>query len=89
MAFQVPASKKSHKQNRFEFEHDGKTFSIPLLKYIPAAAAELLEEGKLISALIVACDDAAAQSAVRLMDADQIDVLTDAWKDASDISPGE
>ncbi len=36
MVFQVPKSKASIKQNRFEFQMPGsdKTYSIPLLKFI-------------------------------------------------------
>jgi tape measure domain-containing protein len=34
MPYKVPASKKSLKQNQFEFEIDGVTYSVPLLKFV-------------------------------------------------------
>ena len=87
--FKVPASKKSIKQNRFEFELDGRQYDIPLLKFAPVAAAELLEQGKQIAALMMMLNDDSAAEAVRSLDGDQFGALMDAWAEASGVDAGE
>lgn len=89
MTFQVPASKKSQKQNRFEFEHDGKTLDVPLLKFVTAAAAEAFESGREVTGLILAADKPEVQTALRSMDSDQLEALMSAWGKASKITVGE
>lgn len=89
MTFQVPTSKKSIQQNRFPFTVDGKTYSIPLLKYAPVEAAEAFENDKPIRALMLAANDQTAADAIRSLDGEQFQALMDAWTEASGISPGE
>lgn len=89
MAFQVPKSKKSIKQNRFEFEVDGKKFDIPLLKFAPVEAAEAFEQGKNVAGILAACNSDSARDAVRAMDGEQFEALIEAWTEASDVTPGE
>ncbi len=87
--FQVPESKKSIAQNRFEFEHGGKTYSLPLLKYAPVEAAEAFEEGRNVAAILLCCENDAARDAVRSLDGDQFGALMEAWQEASGVKPGE
>lgn len=87
--FQVPASKRSIKQNRFEFEVDGEQYEVPLLKYLPAAAAEAMEAGKSVTALMMATDTDSAKAALRSLDGEQLEALFDAWQEASGIEVGE
>lgn len=89
MPFQVPQSKKSIRQNRFEFDIDGTTYSIPLLKYAPVEAAEAFENDKPIRALMLAANDKAAADIIRSLDGEQFQALMDAWTEASDVTPGE
>ena len=90
MAFKVPASKKSDAANRFEFEDaDGKTHSIPLLKFAPVEAAALFEDDRNVAGILAACDDDAARKVVRGMDGDVFTAFMDAWSEASGIEPGE
>lgn len=87
--FQVPESKKSIAQNRFEFEHDGKTYSLPLLKFAPVEAAEAFENGRNVAGILACCENEAAQDVVRSLDGDQFGALMDAWSEASGVEPGE
>lgn len=89
MAFQVPASKRSHKQNRFEFKLDGKTHSIPLLKFLPVRSAEAFEKGSNVGGLIAAADSDATREAIRDLDSEQLEALVDAWQEASGVELGE
>ena len=89
MAFSVPASKRSVKQNRFEFTIDGKKFDIPLMKYLPLSAAEAFENEEPVRGILAACDGDAARDAVRQLDGEQLDALLTAWQEASEVKVGE
>lgn len=89
MPFDVPVSKKSLKQNRFEFTLDGKKFSIPLLKFAPVIAAEHFEAGRDVAGFIACCENDDAKTALRSLDGDQLGPLTDAWFEASGVTAGE
>lgn len=87
--YEVPESKRSIKQNRFEFKADGKVYSMPQLKFLPMAAAELMEQGKEMAAIMLALDDDDARGAVRKMDAEQFKGLMGALAEASGVELGE
>lgn len=89
MPFDVPASKKSIKQNRFEFTLEGETHSIPLLKFAPVEAVENFELNRNVAAILACCENEAARNAVRSLDSEQFDALMEAWYKASGISVGE
>ena len=89
MAFQIPASKRSIKQNRFEFKVGNKTHSIPLLKFLPVRAAELFENGKNLAGLIAAADEDATREVIRDLDGEQLEALIEAWQEASGVEVGE
>lgn len=89
MAFEVPTSKKSIKQNRFSFKVGNKTYDIPLLKFAPVAAAEAFEEERNVAGLMLCCENDAARDAIRRMDGDQFGALMDAWQAASGVDVGE
>lgn len=96
MPFDVPASKKSIKQNRFEFtipaadDPDARrNYSIPLLKFAPVAAAEAFEQDQPIKAILLALDNAKANDDIRALDGDQFGALIEAWQEASGITAGE
>lgn len=89
MAFQIPESKKSIKQNRFEFELGGKTFEIPHLKFAPAGAMEHFEQERTMSGLMLVCDDDETREALRGLDGDQLSAFMDAWAKASGVDMGE
>lgn len=89
MPFDVPASKKSIKQNRFEFTLDGVTYSIPLLKFAPVEAAEHFESGRNVAGILACCENDKARDVVRSLDGDQFGPLMTAWQEASGVSAGE
>lgn len=97
VAYEVPKSKASIKQNRFEFVIEGKTFDLPLLKFLSGekieeiAAAE--EKGGMtaVAATYSLFGEAGtpAGDAVRKLDQDQMEALSSAYMEASGISVGE
>ena len=89
MAYQVPESKKSIKQNRFEFEADGKTLSVPLMKYMPVKAAEEFEAGRDVAGLLAASDSDEVRDVIRGWDSDQLNGFMEAWQKASGVEAGE
>lgn len=89
MTFSVPQSKKSLNQNRFEFDHEGTTYSVPLMKFVPAGSMEAFEAGKETTGLILAADNDKTRDLIRGLDADQIEALVGAWGEASGITVGE
>lgn len=89
MTFAVPASKKSKKQNRFEFEHEGEKYDLPLMKYVSAGAIEAFEGGKDMTGLILAADNERTRDAIRSLDGEQMKALMDALMEASGVTVGE
>jgi hypothetical protein len=89
MPFDVPQSRKSITQNRFEFTLDGVTHSIPLLKFAPVQAAEEFEAGRNVAGILACCENDGARDAIRSLDGDQFGALMTAWQEASGIGAGE
>lgn len=92
MAFQVPKSKASIRQNRFEFqvEEGGKTYDLPLMKYLPVRVIEAMNDtDRSFGALLSAFGDGEAAEAVRDLDAEQLNALMEAWEEESGITAGE
>lgn len=92
MAFAVPKSKQSIKQNRFEFtlpDDPKKIYSVPLLKFLRPAfilQAESLSELAFARLLF---DEYLPEAFEKLDDADQLQALMQAWQEASGITAGE
>lgn len=90
MTFKVPKSEKDESKNRFEFEGPrGEKHSLPLLEYLPIAAAEAFEQGQEVRALILGADNKQTQAFIRALDSKQFDALMEAWEAASKVTPGE
>jgi hypothetical protein len=87
MAFVVPKSKKSIKQNKFEFDIDGVTYSVPLIKFLPIGVVEKFGDDGLTG--ILSAFDGAAAKAVRTLDGEQFEALSNAWTEASGVDTGE
>ena len=82
-AFQVPVSRRGLSENRFRFTLDGQVaYDLPLPRYSPVIAAEALEEGQLLRAVLLACDSDEVREVIRLLDADQVLALAEAWQAA-------
>lgn len=98
MTYAVPASKRSLKQNQFEFTVPGdkKKYSLPLAKFLPSGAVEemaKLENNVGLSDILGFFDSAAlapgTAAAVRKLDNEQINELMAAWQAESGITVGE
>jgi len=87
MAFKVPASKA--KDERFEFELDGKTYSLPNMNFIPVETGILFQEEKPLPAVLAACGDEETRAAVRALSMDQLSALVEAWGEDSGTTAGE
>lgn len=92
MAFAVPASKASIKQNRFEFTlpSDRTTkYSMPKLQYLKPSVLNLLD-GKEKNEIIVGLLEEYAPGVIdQLESLEQLTALYEAWAEASGISVGE
>lgn len=93
MAYKVPESKRSYKQNQFEFElPDGKTYSIPKSKYLTIGQVEKLSAKTTetnISDMLELFGKGAAAKAARTLDIEQLQALMTAWQEDSGITTGE
>lgn len=87
--FQVPASKASINQNRFEFELDGKSYSIPKLQYIKPSLMKRLN-GQDAEMLVLSLVDEYHEGLSDEFDSlDQMLALYEAWAEASGLTVGE
>jgi RND superfamily putative drug exporter len=83
MIYQIPVSRKGLQENRFQFTVDGRAaYDIPLPRYSPVASAEALEDGKVLSAVLLACDSDEARSVIEGLDVDQLEAFVEAWRAA-------
>lgn len=94
--FVVPESKRSIRQNQYEFTVPGskKTHRIPKAKYLPVGLIEKLSNspGEIsISDVLAMFDggDKAALDAIRTLDSEQLEALTQDWQNDSGITVGE
>lgn len=91
MPYTVPPSKKSQKQNLFEFclPDSDQVYAVPLLQYLKPSlmlAAEDLSEVGLAKLLF---DTYLPEAFDRFEDAEQLTAFMDAWSEASGVTPGE
>lgn len=92
MVFQVPASKASIKQNRFEFElpdEPGKVYSVPKLRFIKPELIAGIETKTKLRAMLDLLNEYHPEISTRIEDGDQMGALYEAWAEASGISLGE
>lgn len=89
MAFQVPASKASKGQDRFEFEIDGKTFSVKKAKFMSITRLVELETDGMQTLEFFGGDSAAQKAAVGGLVREQFTALVTAWREDSEVTAGE
>lgn len=93
MTFQVPASKASKGQDKFEFEIGSQKFAIRRLKFLTLGQQEVINApGRTDSDVLdTVFGDASTKcgKAVRGLDSEQFDALYEAWAEDSEVSPGE
>lgn len=94
MPYEVPASKRSIKQNQFAFKVPGdrKTYHIPSAKYMTIGQVEALSakgDQVAITDILEILGQGEAREAVRTLDQEQLMALMEAWQDDSGLSVGE
>lgn len=94
MVYEVPASKASIKQNRFEFKVGQKTYSLPKMQYLSLnqmALMQTIDESASVETIVHAfvSVDSAAGKAIGALDQEQVKGLFAAWQAESNISVGE
>lgn len=94
MTYKVPESKRSYKQNQFEFElPDGKTYSIPKAKFMKTGDVEKLaargDNAVKITDLLELFGEGPAALAARELDVEQLQALMSAWQEDSGLELGE
>lgn len=93
MVFEVPAAKRSLKQNVFEFKISGKTYNVPKFEYLPVGVLEVIEAtapdavGPFLD--VFGAKDSPVGKAVRTLDKDQLIALIGAWQADSGVTVGE
>ncbi|WNO28729.1 tail assembly chaperone [Microbacterium phage FlameThrower] len=93
MTFKVPESKRSIRQNQFEFQVPGdrKTYRIPKAKYLSIGQVEALAskgDEVQITDILEILGQGEAREAVRTLDQEQLMALMEAWQDDSGITVG-
>lgn len=92
MAFAVPASKASIKQNRFEFTLPGDRttkYSMPKLQYLKPSVLSLLDGKDKTDVVVGLLEEYAPGVLGQLESMEQLTALYEAWAEASGISVGE
>lgn len=93
MVYEVPRSKKSLKQNQFTFKLEGKTYSIPLMRYLKPSVMEQMTNATAEDSFGAARALFASVGHPDLLDqfedSEQLDALMSAWQEASGITVGE
>lgn len=92
MVFEVPKSKASIKQNRFEFKLPGgaKVYSLPLAKYLkPALAMRMDKDQTEAMFLLFESYYPGEQIFDKFEDGEQFEAFINAWNEASGIDMGE
>ena len=93
MVYEVPAAKRSLKQNVFEFKVGAKTYSVPKFEHLSVGVLEAVESapdnaiGPYLS--VFGEPDSAIGKAIRSLDKDQLTSLLKAWQADSGVTVGE
>ena len=93
MVYEVPVSKRSAKQNVFEFKVGQKSYTVPKFAYLSVGVLESLSAagddamGPFLDAF--GTKDTPIGKAVRSLDQEQLIGLIKAWQADSDVTVGE
>jgi hypothetical protein len=91
--FEVPAAKRSVKQNLFEFKVGSKSYSVPKFEHLSVGVLEAVEtapENAIAPYLAVFGEkDSPIGKAIRTLDKDQLTALIGAWQADSGVTVGE
>lgn len=91
MVYEIPKSKASIGQNRFEFRFpdSDRVHSVPLLKYLkPSLAMQIVESSEMVGARML-LDTYLGETFEDFEDSEQLQAFMAAWQEASGIALGE
>lgn len=91
--YEVPAAKRSLKQNLFEFKIGAKTFSVPKFEYLSVGVLEDIEAAP-VEAVgpfldVFGPKGSPIRNAIRGLNKDEMTGLIEAWRADSDVTLGE
>lgn len=95
MPYEVPESKKSIRQNQFEFmvPGDDTVYAVPKAKFLPVGVIEKMSTRGAVSISdildLFGDGGSPAAVAVRTLDSEQLQALTEAWQRDSGLTVGE
>lgn len=93
MVYEVPSSKRSVKQNVFEFKIENRAYSVPKFEYLSVGVLEDIEAaptdaiGPFLD--VFGAKDSPVRKAIRGLNKDELKGLIEAWRADSDVSLGE
>lgn len=93
MVYEVPSSKRSVKQNVFEFKIESRTYSVPKFEYLSVGVLEDIEAapadaiGPFLD--VFGVKDSPVRKAIRGLNKEELKGLIEAWRADSDVSLGE
>ena len=93
MVYEVPAAKRSLKQNVFEFKVGAKTFTVPKFEFLSVGVLEDLEAAP-VNAVgpyldVFGPKGSPVRDAIRSLNKDELTALIKAWQSDSGITAGE
>jgi hypothetical protein len=89
MTFEVPASKASVGQDKFDFSIAGKKYSVRKLKYVPIGQRSSISHDGEAQLEFFGVDGTKQGDAVRGLDEEQFKALVEAWQADSEVTVGE
>lgn len=93
MVYEVPSSKRSVKQNMFEFKIANRTYSVTKFEYLSIGVLEDIEAapadaiGPFLG--VFGPKDSPVREAIRTLNKDELSGLIEAWRADSDVTVGE
>lgn len=89
--YEVPKSKKSLKQNQFEFKLGGEVYRVPLLQYMkPSVARKFTDNMNEFDAAALVFEATEQPDLLeKFDDFEQVAAFVQAWQEASTVTAGE
>ena len=76
-------------QNRYYFRANGKTMSLPLLKFLPVRSALAFEQGRNVEGLLIGADTDEVKEFLQNLQGTAFRRFMRRWEEKSQVTPGE
>lgn len=87
--FQIPVSDEQVEFFEFTVPGSDAVHKLPLMQFINAGQAQMLAEGNILGCVFDLSPNAKTLAVLRKLSRAQVAAFAKAWKEASDITPGE